>query len=108
MRTGSIALVGALLGYLLFWPVPIDPIPWKPPPSPGFTGPYAKNEALADANSSRSTEGKDPRAWLWDPTDTCTQVSAMGESFGSLQPMRTMSVFSRTPVVRPVDWLSTL
>jgi streptogramin lyase len=62
MRTGSIALVGALLGYLLFWPVPIDPIPWKPPPSPGFTGPYAKNEALADAQLLAIDGGKGPES----------------------------------------------
>ena len=38
-----------LAAYLLFWPVPIDPVAWTPPPDPGFTGPYAPNDALASA-----------------------------------------------------------
>ncbi len=36
-----------LLAYLLFWPVPIQPIAWTPPPAPAYTGPYAPNDALA-------------------------------------------------------------
>jgi sugar lactone lactonase YvrE len=39
-------LVGGA-AYLAAWPVPIDPLPWTPPASPGFSGPYAANEALA-------------------------------------------------------------
>lgn len=35
-------------GYLLFWPVPIDPAAWSPPESPGFSGPYAKNYRLSN------------------------------------------------------------
>ncbi len=45
-----LAIPPALLAaYLLLWPVPIDPIAWTPPPNPGFTGPYAPNDALATA-----------------------------------------------------------
>lgn len=40
-------LILALFGYLLFWPVPIDPVAWTPPRAPDYTGPYAPNEALA-------------------------------------------------------------
>src|SRR3990172_5577935 len=36
-----------LVGYLLLWPVPIDPVVWSPPPNPGFTGRFAPNNALA-------------------------------------------------------------
>ena len=42
-----VLLVLALLGYLLFWPVPIQPVAWTPPPAPAYAGPYAPNDALA-------------------------------------------------------------
>ena len=32
--------------YFLIWPVPIDPVSWKAPPNPGFTGSFATNERL--------------------------------------------------------------
>jgi sugar lactone lactonase YvrE len=35
--------------YLLFWPVPIEPIAWTPPEAPGLTGPYAENNLLSEA-----------------------------------------------------------
>jgi sugar lactone lactonase YvrE len=38
----AIALVG-LAAYLLFWPVPIDPIAWTPSPNPGQTGAFAES-----------------------------------------------------------------
>jgi sugar lactone lactonase YvrE len=45
------AVVGLLLlvaaAYLLFWPVPIEPVSWVAPTPPGFTGPYAPNTRLA-------------------------------------------------------------
>ncbi len=43
--------VAALMiaAYLLFSPVPIEPVSWHAPQSAGFTGPYARNERLADA-----------------------------------------------------------
>ncbi|KIC28760.1 SMP-30/gluconolactonase/LRE family protein [Leisingera sp. ANG-M6] len=45
----ALALLAAALGYLLFWPVPVDPIAYDPPATPGFTGDYAKNNALSAA-----------------------------------------------------------
>ncbi len=41
------ASLAVLAAYLLFWPVGIEPVAWDPPPSPGFTGPYAASDALA-------------------------------------------------------------
>lgn len=32
--------------YFLVWPVPINPVAWKAPPNPGYTGPFARNERL--------------------------------------------------------------
>ncbi|MCB4455289.1 SMP-30/gluconolactonase/LRE family protein [Leisingera sp. McT4-56] len=42
----ALPLLAAALGYLLFWPVPVDPIAYDPPAAPGFTGPFAENNAL--------------------------------------------------------------
>ncbi|MAA74949.1 MAG: gluconolactonase [Salinisphaeraceae bacterium] len=41
--------VGAVAAYLLLWPVPIQPVAWQAPASPGLKGPYARNNALAQA-----------------------------------------------------------
>jgi sugar lactone lactonase YvrE len=38
-----------LAAYLLFWPVPIDPVAWQTPPSGGYAGAHARNERLAAA-----------------------------------------------------------
>lgn len=37
----------ALSAYLTLWPVPIDPVAWPAPPSPGYTGPHTTNQRLA-------------------------------------------------------------
>jgi len=42
-----LALIAAALAYLLFWPVPIDPVAWQAPPAPGYVGPHAVNTRLA-------------------------------------------------------------
>src|SRR5215831_1591614 len=42
-----IAIAILLAGYLLLWPVPINPAAWTPPPAPELTGVYAQNSALA-------------------------------------------------------------
>ncbi|MGW8270260.1 MAG: SMP-30/gluconolactonase/LRE family protein [Burkholderiales bacterium] len=39
------------LGYLLFAPVPIEPVAWRAPPAPGYAGPYARNTRLAQLHS---------------------------------------------------------
>ena len=44
---GFVAIVGLLLIYLLFWPVPIDPAAWTPPEAPAQTGVYEPNSRLA-------------------------------------------------------------
>lgn len=38
-----------LLGYLLFYPVPFQPVSWQTYDNPGFTGPFQTNQALASA-----------------------------------------------------------
>ena len=44
-----VLIVGVVLLYLLFWPVPIRPVRWRSPEPPGLVGDYAVNEALAGA-----------------------------------------------------------
>jgi len=49
MRKGLYALLvilGLIVLYFLAWPVPIEPVAWKAPPNPGYTGPFAQNELL--------------------------------------------------------------
>ena len=43
---GAIILAG--FGYLLFWPVPIDPVSWKAPVNEGYVGDFTPNDILAD------------------------------------------------------------
>ncbi|MBK0329090.1 strictosidine synthase family protein [Rhodobacteraceae bacterium F11138] len=47
IRRFSFILVCALLAYLLFWPVPLDPVAWSAPANAGYVGPYAANHKLA-------------------------------------------------------------
>ncbi len=45
-------LIGALLAllvlYLLAWPVPVEPVMWEAKPAPGYSGPHAVNQKLAN------------------------------------------------------------
>ena len=43
----TVLLLAALVAYLALWPVPIAPVAWQAPPSPGYTGPHAANERLS-------------------------------------------------------------
>ncbi|MEO0606288.1 MAG: SMP-30/gluconolactonase/LRE family protein, partial [Myxococcota bacterium] len=40
------AAVAVLLGYLVLWPVPVDPVAWHPPVDAGYTGAHAANQRL--------------------------------------------------------------
>lgn len=40
-------IVGVVLLYLLFWPVPVKPVKWTPPKAPELKGDYAVNQALS-------------------------------------------------------------
>lgn len=45
----KVALVAlfALVAYLAFYPVPVDPVAWNPPPAPGFVGDFAPSVDLS-------------------------------------------------------------
>ena len=70
---GFLAIVIAIVGgYLVFAPVPIDPIAWTPPENPGKTGVFEKNEDLSAV--TRLAEGRGvgpedttigPGGWLY-------------------------------------------
>ena len=46
---GALALLlGVVVAYLCFWPVPIDPVSWQAPAPPGYTGVHVPNDQLAD------------------------------------------------------------
>ncbi len=42
-------VVAGLVAYLLFWPVPIDPVAYDPPPFTGLVGPLTPNQELLAA-----------------------------------------------------------
>jgi len=50
-------IVVLLVLYLLFWPVPIDPVAWIPPEAPPLEGEYAVNDALAAVERLESGMG---------------------------------------------------
>lgn len=43
----SLTGIGALLAYLLLWPVPVEPMAWQAPTNTGFNGAFAQNHKLA-------------------------------------------------------------
>ena len=63
-----IAIVVLLLGYLLLWPVPINPAAWTPPPAPELTGVYAQNSELARVERL-SVDGANPEDVAFDKED---------------------------------------
>ena len=38
----------AVTAYLCFWPVPVEPVSWQAPAAPGYSGPHAPNNRLAN------------------------------------------------------------
>lgn len=58
-----------LLGYLLFWPVPINPVQWQAPPAPILAGPYAVNERLS------AVQRFGQREQSYGPEDTATDAN---------------------------------
>jgi len=41
-----IVVIGLIVLYFIFWPVPIEPVAWKAPPNPDYTGAFALNDRL--------------------------------------------------------------
>jgi len=49
----------ALLAYLLFWPVPVQPVAWQAPKDAGYSGAHAPNTRLAGLQSWPLKEGQE-------------------------------------------------
>lgn len=49
IKKNLMALLIAAIAYLLFWPVPVDPVAWDAPEDKGYVGAYTVNERLAAA-----------------------------------------------------------
>jgi sugar lactone lactonase YvrE len=43
----AVLLLALLAAYLVFWPVPVEPVAWTAPPAPGYQGVHAANTRLA-------------------------------------------------------------
>ena len=54
------ALIAAVAGFLLFWPIAIDPVAVEVERNPGLIGPYARNERLRSIAWLGTTVGKGP------------------------------------------------
>ena len=46
-----IVIIVVVVLYFVAWPVPIDPVAWKAPPNPGYTGVFAVNDRLKDVET---------------------------------------------------------
>ncbi|MGI9205485.1 MAG: SMP-30/gluconolactonase/LRE family protein [Woeseiaceae bacterium] len=49
-RCGLIFILAALLAYLFFWPVALEPVAWDAPTDAGLVDPFAVNDRLAKAD----------------------------------------------------------
>lgn len=48
-KAALLGLLAVPIAYLLLWPVPVDPVAWDAPQSPGLVDPFAENNLLRPA-----------------------------------------------------------
>jgi len=60
MKKILLLALAALLAWLLFWPVPIDPVAWQAPEAPKLEDAYARNDALKDVTWLGKDQGIGP------------------------------------------------
>ena len=90
-----IAIVVLLVGYLLLWPVPINPAVWTPPTAPELTGVYVQNSELSKIERLR-IDGNNPEDVAFDNQDRIYCGTADGIIY-RLQPDGTNpEVFAQT------------
>ncbi len=46
MKNRAILISVLFVAYVLFWPVPVEPVSWQSPANPGYTGSFAANTRL--------------------------------------------------------------
>lgn len=56
----ALLVVVAIAAYLLFWPVPIQPVAWQAPQAPALTGLYALNSKLSAVHTLAVNQGIGP------------------------------------------------
>jgi len=61
-----VVVIVLIAGYLLLWPVPIDPVAWEPPPAPELTGPYAPDTPLTPKRRLLEGFGEGPEDVAFD------------------------------------------
>ncbi len=62
-----LGFLGAVLAYLLFAPIPVEPVAWQPEPAPATdAGPYAPNGLLKGIERIAPGSGKGPEAVAFD------------------------------------------
>ena len=60
LLTAAALATVAIVGYLLFWPTGVHPVAWQPLPSPGYSGPYTRNERLTGLRQLPLSTGVGP------------------------------------------------
>lgn len=60
ISTALVSLFCLLVAYLLFWPVPIDPVPFVTSKNPGATGDFSMNKSLSSVKSVLNDIGLGP------------------------------------------------
>jgi sugar lactone lactonase YvrE len=81
-------LIALLLLYLLFWPVPISPVGWTPPPAPSLTGEYQQNSRLAAIERLSLATGNPAPGAGFAPEDVA--LDAQGRIYTGLDDGRIM------------------
>ncbi|MZR61573.1 SMP-30/gluconolactonase/LRE family protein [Alcanivorax sp. DP30] len=56
----ALLVFASIVAYLLFWPVPIEPVAWDAPEAPALEGDYAVNDKLASVSRIGEGEGIGP------------------------------------------------
>lgn len=76
--TLSLLVLVALLSYLLFWPVPVEPVAWQAPKNPGYLGLYASNTKLANLESISLDGQHGPEDFALKPDGTIATATHAG------------------------------
>lgn len=84
-----VAIVFAIVVlYLVFWPVPISPVAWTPPPAPTLTGQYQQNSLLSSTERLSLGTGTPSPGAGFAPEDVA--LDAEGRIYSGLDDGRIM------------------
>lgn len=88
-------LLAAGIVYLLFWPVPVDPVAWDAPEDRGLTGAFAANDALADVDRVPIGDHHGPEDAVVDDRGNLYTGTESGEIL-RIAPDGSVTVFAET------------